>query len=517
MSHHRAFNSLVIFVILCAGVSAQDDRHDNGPSHEPAPVSLEGWPSETFALPPGFAPELPSGSESLRFAPGWRDPSTQEFWSYAFVMSIDEPAPGAARIDEILEGYYTGLMRVFASNRDKDISDTPVRVDVARTAQNQFEAQMHLIDAFATFQPIDILVLVETIADTDEHSFVCVRVSRQHKGHEIWRSLAAAIERIRFTDDTLPVERETEASVSIDVLKERAAYAALDKRGVGALARAAEAHWADVFAGFAFDRVEHFSAGGVSHWMSIWTHGKTDLEFVLVPGGKFQMGSPAHEANRDENELQHWVVLDPFLIARTECTQGAWARVAEVAGLNSDPSHFDGSDRLPVERVRFEDVRKWCRGAHLTLPTEAQWEYVCRAGTTTPWTMGGDKTDLARFANLGSAECPEDWIEHEMGITEPWHDGYGNQLAEAGSFEPNAFGLFDVHGNVRELCRDDFIGYEVQVDKGTGLRPGTSGMRLARGGSFNNTASVARSAKRLKNLAQAHRMVGFRPSLDLHF
>jgi ligand-binding sensor domain-containing protein len=81
------------------------------------PVSLEGWATEAFDLPPDFAPELPTGTESLLFAPGWRDPSTENFWSYAFVMSIDELAPDAARVKELLSSYYDGLMSVFASNK----------------------------------------------------------------------------------------------------------------------------------------------------------------------------------------------------------------------------------------------------------------------------------------------------------------------------------------------------------------------------------------------------------------
>jgi len=306
-----------------------------------------------------------------------------------------------------------------------------------------------------------------------------------------------------------------ENPASLEALKERSEYAALDKQAVEALAGAVEVHWSKQFAGFTFQRVEHFSAGGVSHWMSTWSHGKTGLEFVLVPGGKFQMGSPASEANRKDDELQHWVTLDPLLIARTECTQDAWAKVADAAGVERAPSFFQADGRRPVESVTLRDVRLWCRAAQLVLPTEAQWEFSCRAGTRSTWTMGADKNDLVRFANLGSADCPQYWIEHELKITEAWHDGYGDELAPAGSFTPNSFGLFDVHGNVREWCRDDFIGYEVKVENGTGLRPGTSGSSVARGGSFNHAARIARSAQRNRSHGPVHRHFGFRPSLDL--
>ena len=106
-------------------------------------------------------------------------------------------------------------------------------------------------------------------------------------------------------------------SVSLEMLKERSEYTALDKQAVEAIARLAEARWTKELSGFSYQRVERFSAGGVSHWISIWSHGKTLLEFALVPGGKFQMGSSTSEENRKEDELQHLVTLDPFRSART--------------------------------------------------------------------------------------------------------------------------------------------------------------------------------------------------------
>ncbi len=306
----------------------------------------------------------------------------------------------------------------------------------------------------------------------------------------------------------------------VAALKERSTYARLDQPAIEALARAAEARWPQEFSGFTYQRVEHFSAGGVSHWMSIWLHGKTGLEFVLLPGGRFQMGSPVSEVNRQEDELQHWVTLDPFLIARTECTQEAWAKVAGAAGLNGGP--LGGSPQLPVAGIGPVDVELWCCEALLTFPTEAQWEYMCRGGTTSAWAMGAKKSDLVRFGNLGSAECPKDWTEM-AGITEDWRDGYGNRTAKVGMFACNSFGLFDVHGNLNEWCRDYYFGYEVAVEKGTGVRPGNSGERLARGGNFGGDASAARSAKRLtcgSGIAPGgggNNGFGFRPSLDLPF
>ncbi len=174
---------------------------EGDPVADPDFVLLEGWASETFSLPPDFAPELPSGTESLRFAPGWRDPSTENFWSYAFVMSIDEAAPETARIAELLELYYDGLMSTFARKEYGEVSIKPAKVDAKRISPNRFVAKMHLIDAFATFEPIDIRVVIKTVVDTEEHSFVCIQVSRQSGEHKIWKSLEAAIEQLLAQSD----------------------------------------------------------------------------------------------------------------------------------------------------------------------------------------------------------------------------------------------------------------------------------------------------------------------------
>lgn len=181
-----------LLVCLLASLSGCVARQSE-PSTVPRVASLEGWPAETFALPPDFAPSLPSGTESLRFAPGWRDPSAEDFWSYAFVMWIDAPAPDAAGIDHLIETYYNGLLNSFAAGAEKDIRATPVRVDVALIAPSRYEARMHAIDAFATFKPIDLRVLVDAVAQTDARTRLHIRVSPRPKEHEIWRSLQEAI------------------------------------------------------------------------------------------------------------------------------------------------------------------------------------------------------------------------------------------------------------------------------------------------------------------------------------
>ncbi|MFO0830500.1 MAG: hypothetical protein U0637_01530 [Phycisphaerales bacterium] len=186
----RPLAAIAACLAVCAVFSACAARPGAGsgtPATAPAP--LEGWQSETFALPPGFAPGLPSGTESLRFPPGWRDPGSDNFWSYAFVMRINEAAPDAGRLREVLEQYYTGLMAAFAEGKELP----PARVQVTRTAPHRFEAHMHLTDAFATFKPIDPHILIEVTPQTGNQSLLRIRVSPQPADHQVWRSLDAAI------------------------------------------------------------------------------------------------------------------------------------------------------------------------------------------------------------------------------------------------------------------------------------------------------------------------------------
>lgn len=165
-------------------------------AQKPGDTTLAGWSAETFDLPPGFAPSLPKGKETLRFAPGWRTPGDHDFWSYAFVMWIDEPAPNARRLDALLETYYNGLLNMFAEGEKKDIRSTPAQVDVKRISEGKFEAKMRAIDAFSTFKPVEINFKIECISSGKRNSSVRIQLSPQPKNHAIWKSLDAAIKDI---------------------------------------------------------------------------------------------------------------------------------------------------------------------------------------------------------------------------------------------------------------------------------------------------------------------------------
>jgi formylglycine-generating enzyme required for sulfatase activity len=169
---------------------------------------------------------------------------------------------------------------------------------------------------------------------------------------------------------------------------------------------------------------------------------------VPIPAGRFLMGSPPEEAGRDFDEgPQHEVTVQDFWLGQTPITQAQWR---EVAGwpkverdLAPDPSHFKGDDR-PVEQVSWHEAIEFCRrlsahtGKNYTLPSEAQWEYACRAGTTTPFHFG--------------ATISTEQVSHGGGTA----GKYREQTTDVASFPANAWGLHDMHGNVWECCLDDW-------------------------------------------------------------
>ncbi|MEO1134170.1 MAG: formylglycine-generating enzyme family protein, partial [Cyanobacteria bacterium J06639_1] len=180
--------------------------------------------------------------------------------------------------------------------------------------------------------------------------------------------------------------------------------------------------------------------------------GDLPLEMVAIPGGTFRMGSPEDESERFERESpQHEVTVAPFLMGRYPVTQAQWRVVAALPQvereLEPDPAYFKG-DNHPVERVSWEDAVEFCaRLSQQTerayrLPSEAEWEYACRAGTSTPFHFGDMiTTEVANYNGTSYAEGPEG--EGRGGTTPVDH------------FEgANAFGLSDMHGNVREWCQD---------------------------------------------------------------
>ncbi len=236
---------------------------------------------------------------------------------------------------------------------------------------------------------------------------------------------------------------------------------------------------------FTFDRMETFGGAGAKaqgREVAIYVNEQTGMEFSLVPAGSFRMGSPATEPGRQQDEEAHTVHLTaPFLIARTEVTQAAWQRVMG----KSNPSKNQGAD-LPVESVKWYDCDDFCRKAKLYLPTEAQWEYACRAGDESRWSFGDDAAAVGDHA---------------------WYAANANGTTHAvGAKRPNGFGLLDVHGNVWEWCNDAPRPY------GSGtvtdpVGPKESSHKAVRGGCFANPAELQRSAFRYR-LHEGDRQMG---------
>ena len=233
------------------------------------------------------------------------------------------------------------------------------------------------------------------------------------------------------------------------------------------------------------------------------------LEMVAIPGGRFLMGSPVDEEGHDSRESpQHEVDIEPFFMGRYPVTQAQWRSVAAMPQiqreLNPSPSRFRG-DRLPVEQVSWDDAVEFCgrlsayTGRQYCLPTEAQWEYACRAGTTTPFHFGDTiSTEVANYDGSAYAAGPQG---KTRGKTTPV-DQFG--IA-------NAFGLSDMHGNVWEWCQDRWHGsYEGAPSDGQAwLTDGEVAHRILRGGSWfiypGNCRSASRDNSYARQPLQRHR------------
>jgi len=218
------------------------------------------------------------------------------------------------------------------------------------------------------------------------------------------------------------------------------------------------------------------------------------LEMVLIPIGKFKMGSPASEKDRFDNETLHEVTLTkPYFIGKYEVTQEQWQAV-----MGNNPSTTKGA-MLPVDQVSWNDCQEFIKKLNAKtdggyrLPTESEWEYACRAGTSTAYSFGDSPTN--NDANIR-----------------------GSIIKTVGSYKSNAFGLYDMHGNVFEWCEDWYGDYplgEVTDPKG----PAGGNRHVLRGGccrtplSFSRP-STSRSSSRYSHQSGRINLVGFRLAKD---
>jgi len=222
------------------------------------------------------------------------------------------------------------------------------------------------------------------------------------------------------------------------------------------------------------------------------------MRLVLIPAGKFMMGSPATEAGRGSDEgPQHEVTISkPFYMGVFEVTQEQYEQV-----MGNNPSSFKGA-KNPVETVSWDDAIGFCRklsartGKKVMLPTEAQWEYACRAGTTTTFHTGDALEPGQANADFPANPGVWDTIMAWVGKFLP-QKAKTNQTTPAGSFPPNDFGLYDMHGNVWEWCSDWYgEDYYANSPKTDPQGPDSGLARVLRGGGWGYDPQYCRSADR---------------------
>ncbi|MGK7872406.1 MAG: SUMF1/EgtB/PvdO family nonheme iron enzyme [Xenococcaceae cyanobacterium] len=221
-----------------------------------------------------------------------------------------------------------------------------------------------------------------------------------------------------------------------------------------------------------------------------------NLEMVYIPGGTFTMGSPPEEKDSyDDERPQHEVTVQPFFMGKFQVTQAQWRAIASLPkidiDLELDPSHFKGDSR-PVEKVNWYEAVEFCKRLSKAterdyrLPSEAEWEYACRAGTSTPFYFG--ETITGELANYDASNTY---------AAEPSGEDRG-ETTPVGQFPPNGFGLYDMHGNVFEWCSDNWHrNYEGAPTDGNAWTGDENDNRyLVRGGSYYNQPQYCRSAYR---------------------
>lgn len=268
-------------------------------------------------------------------------------------------------------------------------------------------------------------------------------------------------------------------------------------------------------------------------------HEEAGVVLVLLPGGPFELGSQKSNPDApryDEGSVlsETWqeevdgewiprlapVELAPFLISKYEISRAQWRRITAgeqpSATQGEAYEEFKVSDLCPVENVTWRRAREVLRQFDLELPTEAQWEYACRAGTNSPWYTGPEEQDLLGHANLADITARDSGLQWEIFDGAVLEDGYVYS-SPIGTFEPNPFGLYDMHGNVFERCLEPFGHYDPAMMEGpTGFRStreeASEVAYIIRGGAFRHRAVFARSHYRWKmQESSAAFDVGIRP------
>ncbi len=221
-----------------------------------------------------------------------------------------------------------------------------------------------------------------------------------------------------------------------------------------------------------------------------------DLKMIYLPKGRFEMGSfPETLYSQGCEYPQHSVIISAFFLSQCPITQAQWRKIASLPKIKQDlllnPSYFQGDDR-PVEQVSWQEAIEFCQRLSeysqrlYRLPTEAEWEYACRGGKTTPFAYG--ETLLGELAN---------YMANRVYLNEP-PQTYRQETTFVGTFYPNPFGLYDMHGNVWEWCFDHWHpNYDNAPSSGIAwLSENPANRRILRGGSWDFDPQYCRSASR---------------------
>jgi len=232
------------------------------------------------------------------------------------------------------------------------------------------------------------------------------------------------------------------------------------------------------------------STGCVPEEITVDLPGGEKMDFVWIEPGTFVMGSPAVEPERNGDEgPQHQVTISRgFYLGKQEVTQGQWAAVMETRPW-AGKRHIEESARNAASFLKWVDVQEFIRRLNqaageeiFRLPREAEWEYACRAGTTTRWSFGDDGSKVSEYA----------WYRENA-----WEQGEKFPHV-TGLKLPNPWGLYDMHGNVWEWCQDWYGKYS-QASQTDPIGPESGSLRVARGGHFTSHARFVRSAARLSH------------------
>ncbi len=220
---------------------------------------------------------------------------------------------------------------------------------------------------------------------------------------------------------------------------------------------------------------------------SIFTSPSTGIQFVLIPAGEFEMGSSPEEKDRSDSEspIHKMTIENSFYLSRAQVTQKQWKKI-----MGNNPSHFNSDDR-PVEMVSWEDAQQFIAKLNekegtdkYRLPSEAEWEYACRAGTQTRCFFGSDESKLDEYA---------------------WYIGNSDSKTHAvGLKNPNPWGLYDMYGNIWEWVQDEWHeDYDGAPSNGTAWEDGNSLDRVSRGGSWLCSTVFCRSAGRFRRESES--------------